>query len=146
MAGKRMIALLTLVILLRLTVAALLRLAPYRCWQPLLRAAMREARPAGCADPALVERVVGAVIESERILPVGQCLERALTAWLMLRRRARCTVRLGANMGEEGRLFAHAWLEYRGEVVMGRSTDTLRTLYPPPAATAEGGRQGGKSW
>jgi len=146
MTGKgRMVGLLALVILLRLAIAALLRFLPYRYWQPLLVSAMREALPGTCGNWAAVQRVSDAIVESERILPVGQCLERALTAWLVLRRSAPCTVRVGANLGQHGKPFAHAWLEYRGQVVLGRSTDNLHTLYPPHGP-ARRGHQRGTTW
>ena len=117
--------------LLRLFVAAALRLLPYRFWQPLLVAAMRDDESGRHSDPAVVERVVSAVVRTEQLIPAGQCLERALTAWLLLRRRAACKIRMGAAIDARGKLFAHAWLESRGVAVLGTPTMKLSSLELP---------------
>ena len=115
----------------RLSVAAYLRILPYRFWQPLLVAAMRPENGGRQEHPDLVARVVWAVGSTERIVPAGRCLERALTAWLMLHRRVPCRVRMGANLDAQGKLFAHAWLEVGGQVVLGASGDPLAPLGEP---------------
>ena len=131
MLPARTVGLLTLASLLRVMVTAVLRLLPYRLWQPLLLAAMRDDGAVELSDPALVDRVVSAVVMTERFIPAGQCLERAMTAWLLLRRRATCRIRLGAALGPRGKLFAHAWLEAHGVVVLGTPTAKLSSLELP---------------
>jgi hypothetical protein len=122
-------ALLGVATLLRLSVAAAVRFLPYKVWQPLLLAAMSDGRPAAQGDPELVERVLSAVAKTEELLPAGRCLERALTAWLLLRRQIACKVQFGASLDKAGKPFAHAWLEADGVILLGGYSNKLSALH-----------------
>jgi len=91
-------------------------------------------RPRSCparSEPGFVERVISAVERTEKYLPAGRCLERALTAWLLLHRRINCTLRLGVALSGNGQPFAHAWLEADGVVLIGTHANPLAALTPP---------------
>jgi hypothetical protein len=96
--------------------------APRLAWQGLVRRA--------CGDPGaeaeqvdageLIERVLGAVRRVSARFSGSTCLGRALTAWVMLkRRRVSAVVRLGVAGSPERAFGAHAWLECGGRAVLG---------------------------
>jgi hypothetical protein len=89
--------------------------------------------PAGHApDRVSIERVVWAVQTATTVVPWGKtCLTEALTTSVLLRRvGCDATLRYGVAADNERPLAAHAWLEYRGDIVIGGSTarsyETLR--------------------
>jgi hypothetical protein len=110
-------------------VAALLRVAPFR------RTARWPVAAKGHASRGIdaegVERVVWAVRQAAAAAPWGRtCLTEALTAAILLG-RAGCetTLRYGvASAGASG-LDAHAWLEYRGNVILGDSSQRYAALH-----------------
>ena len=55
-----------------------------------------------------------------RLMPRYTCLPQALAGYVLCRRRGYpVRLRLGVLRRTEGELLAHAWLEYRGDVVLG---------------------------
>jgi hypothetical protein len=68
--------------------------------------------------------------------PFGEalnCLPRALaTRWMMQRRQWPNTLQLGVARSAEGKFEAHAWIEYRGAVIMGLVPDLHRFVKLPP--------------
>lgn len=136
---------------LRLPIAAGVRWLPFGVWRRLLGGAMSPVA-GGAAETAPVvpecaahrrawsDRVACAVARSEVALPVGTCLVRALTGYVLLRWR-RCPGRVCIGVGwDEGRqLRSHAWLESEGRVLIGGSVDGLRALPAiGPPITIEG--------
>ena len=90
----------------------------------------RAARPDGI-DDGDVRRVVWAVRQAAAVMPWGRtCLTEALTAAVLLR-RADCqtTLQYGVATVGAGGLDAHAWLEYRGAVILGRSARPYAALH-----------------
>lgn len=89
-------------------------------------------RDARGIDAAAMERVVWAVRQAAAVAPWGRtCLTEALTAGVLLR-RAGCetTLQYGvASKEAAGGLDAHAWLEYRGAVILGRSAHPYAALH-----------------
>ena len=72
-------------------------------------------------DSAAMERIIRAVRQAGAAVPLGRtCLTEALTAAALLR-RAGCATTLHYGVAPDGGgvIAAHAWLEYRGAVVMG---------------------------
>ena len=68
----------------------------------------------------LVRSVAVAVARAARLVPAATCLAQALAARDLLARRGVGTdLRLGVARGEGGHVIAHAWLEHRGQVVLG---------------------------
>lgn len=65
---------------------------------------------------------------TDRWTPAGRCLERSLTAWLLLRRTVPCRVRLGVGWKSRGNPFAHACLEADGRIVYGEWAGDLSLL------------------
>ena len=73
---------------------------------------------------------------SERLMPIGMCLTRALTAYVLLRLLGQpCRICIGVGRKAQGQLHSHAWLECRGRVLIGGSIDGLTAL---PLRTAVG--------
>jgi hypothetical protein len=72
-------------------------------------------------DPMLPARVGWAIAAAARNVPWNAvCLPQAIAAKAMLARRGQGSAfHLGATIGEDGRLSAHAWLECRGRIVTG---------------------------
>ncbi len=103
---------------------------------PTLRRLLgRFARPA-CAQPAdetALLRVTTAVeITSRRVQGRITCLTRALvTHMLLLRRGYPAELRIGVAHGADGKLEAHAWVEYAGRVIMGLQEDMGRYVLLP---------------
>lgn len=76
-----------------------------------------EQRAPGRADP---ERIAWAVAAAGARLPGGTCLPRALALqWLLARRAESSVVHVGFLLRESGEVRGHAWLEHRGEVLIG---------------------------
>jgi hypothetical protein len=75
-------------------------------------------------DRAAIERVVWAVQTATTVVPWGRtCLTEALTTSVLLRRLGcDATLQYGVAADNKRPLAAHAWLEYRGDIVIGRST------------------------
>jgi hypothetical protein len=99
----------------------------------------RTAPPAPCrpVDWPEIARIVWAVTRAAAVVPVGRtCLTEALTARAILR-RAGCEsiLHYGVTKDIRNGLAAHAWLEYRGVVLIGESPRTYTTL-PQPARAA----------
>src|SRR5215204_1259008 len=68
------------------------------------------------------ERIVWGVTKASQYVPQATCLTQALAAQVLLARRGHpALLRIGFVKGEEDRLEAHAWLESRGEVLIGGS-------------------------
>lgn len=93
-------------------------------WQSQVRRLTVPERAATGLSPALLQladRVGRATERAGRWAPWSpRCLERALTAALLLRVRAiPCRLVLGVKAGEA--FGAHAWLEVHGRAVVGRA-------------------------
>lgn len=86
-------------------------------------------------DQASAEKVIWAVSLAGRHVPrTRSCLIQALAAQVLLARRGHpACLRIGVARGEKGQLQAHAWLESRGQVVLGGTEDLSRytPLLPP---------------
>jgi hypothetical protein len=102
---------------------------PYPTLRRLLN---RVAARKGAVDETSQGRVVWAVTAVARRLPWGTtCLFEALAAAAMLRRRGfDCELRFGVRMPTHASPFAaHAWIEHRGVVIVGR-LENLRDFTP----------------
>lgn len=88
-------------------------------------------------DPA--EEVVWAVESAGRLMPwASTCLTQALAAQVLLLRRGHpALVHIGTVRGEDGDFQAHAWVESRGEILLGGQELERFT----PLVVLEGGRR-----
>ena len=80
---------------------------------------------------AVTERIIWAVRQATALAPWGRtCLTEALTAAVLLRRSGcrDAELRYGVAPGDGAGLVAHAWLEYRGTVILGRSVRPYAAL------------------
>ncbi|MGA7871176.1 MAG: lasso peptide biosynthesis B2 protein [Candidatus Binatus sp.] len=80
-------------------------------------------------DPALlVARVARAVAAASACVPGGRnCLVRAIAVQRMLSRLGLTSeLRIGASKSPTGQLAAHAWVEYKGGIVIGGAFESGR--------------------
>lgn len=97
-------------------------------WQDQMARLRTPARGARLLEPAVIRlafKVGRAAERAGRWSPWSpRCLERALTAAILLRVRGiPCRLVVGVKAGEA--FGAHAWLEVQGDPVVGRSERTL---------------------
>jgi Transglutaminase-like superfamily len=103
----------------------------YRRTMRLLSSRVQQPRSAdgsaGVPDP--VAEIASAVTAVARLAPfLSRCLARSITIWWLCRRRGHDTdVLIGVAPPEDGRLPAHAWVEYRGVPL--NDTADVRTRY-----------------
>ncbi|HEX4270739.1 MAG TPA: lasso peptide biosynthesis B2 protein [Rhizomicrobium sp.] len=109
-------------VLLRSLLACVFKILPYRVWRPLILSALKPSAPI-TTDARRVERVLSCVHRSDGLAP-GRCLERTVTAWLLMHHDAVCRVRLGVALKAPGDPFAHAALEVDGRIVFGEPNQT----------------------
>ena len=102
---------------LRCLLAAMFKILPYRIWRPLIVTALQLSVPVK-PNPGRVARVLSGVHWGDRFAP-GRCMERTMTAWLLLRRDVACRVRIGVALKAPGDPFAHASFEVDGQVIFG---------------------------
>lgn len=119
--------------LVRVLVATATRFAPYALWRGLLLRSMRPPAQFVQPDRAYRELVIRCIERTDRRVPVGRCLERSLTAWLLLHRRASCRLLLAAGWKSHGDPFAHACLELDGQIVFGEPNSNLAVLEKAPS-------------
>jgi hypothetical protein len=112
------------------TVAPLLKFGPAALTGRILRRLL--GVPSRPADPQVVSGVAAAVTRAAAHVPFATCLARAVTAWLMVRRRHEgATLRLGVSRDGARGFMAHAWLECNGERVIGGELAQNFTAFPP---------------
>ncbi|MBT5872066.1 MAG: lasso peptide biosynthesis B2 protein [Candidatus Latescibacteria bacterium] len=80
----------------------------------------------------IIETIAWSVETSSRFIPSATCLVQALVTKVLLDRRGVSNdLRIGVAKEEGGRLEAHAWIEYQGEIVLGAVEDLARfTEFP----------------
>src|SRR5215217_7114582 len=97
-----------------------LRVLPFRVLQRVITKVAQAPASANNANQSSVDRLVWAVTVASRYVPKATCLTQALGAQILLGRRAHpARLRIGVARSEEGRLEAHAWLEYEDKVIVG---------------------------
>ena len=98
-----------------------LQLMPFRTLRRLLSKMGRVRQDALPPDEVSIRQVVWAVSAAGRRMPwASTCLTRALAAQVMLGRLGEPTaLSIGVAKDEQDKFKAHAWLESRGEVVIG---------------------------
>ncbi len=110
---------------------------PFERWRAQLEtdeAAQAQEYPATWRVRELVWAVNGVSAPFGEVL---NCLPRALaTRWMMERRRWPNTLQIGVARSAEGKFEAHAWIEYRGAVIMGLVPDLHRFVKLPPLSRA----------
>jgi hypothetical protein len=104
---------------------------PFRTVRALLDGRRRRTRP---PDGPLVDRAARAVRVVARYVPRATCLTQALALAALLGRLGQpAHVRIGVRKGGGGALEAHAWVESRGRVIIGRIRGLARyTALAPP--------------
>ncbi|MBW4630356.1 MAG: lasso peptide biosynthesis B2 protein [Iphinoe sp. HA4291-MV1] len=80
-----------------------------------------------------VGKIIWAVNVATRYMPGrAKCLARALTTQLLMSRYGYlCELRIGVAKEQGGKLEAHAWIEYQGQVAIGNMTDLSRFIPLP---------------
>lgn len=86
------------------------------------RATQRLARtaPGAAASEEAIARTIWAVVATSRRVPGASCLTQALAAQVLIARLGReTTLRVGVTRDRGKGFAAHAWLEYRGRIIIG---------------------------
>lgn len=99
------------------------------------------ARPTGHAAPAgrvIAPETIGrAIAIAGGYVPYAACLTQALAAQALLRWHGyETSLRIGVARGEAGRLAAHAWVEHKGQVVVGGPASVVARYTPLGPITA----------
>jgi hypothetical protein len=93
----------------------------------LLAKDMRITTDVGETNKAVAKRVAWSVRVAARFVPSATCLAQALTTMVMLGRLGQpASLRIGVAKDENGKLQAHAWVECRGKIIVGRLPDLSR--------------------
>lgn len=80
------------------------------------------------SDP---ERIAWAVKTSSRYVPRATCLTQALVTRLLLSQNGyHPELRIGVALRDQGKLEAHAWVEYQGRVLIGETEAGRYTPLP----------------
>jgi hypothetical protein len=106
-----------------------LRLVPFAAlWRILARMSRPTTKTSGKAEGAYVRGVTWAVSTAGRHMPRrAGCLGQALAAKALLSRRGiQARLCIGVDRPGERTLHAHAWVEFRGAVVVGEADDLSR--------------------
>jgi hypothetical protein len=104
-----------------------LSLLPFETLLRFLRRGPAPPYTSQSEDSVLIDRVAWAVSSTSRYIPFATCLTQALTANLLLRRLGqRSHLRIGVARNKEGKFEAHAWVESRGMIVIGRLRNLSR--------------------
>lgn len=126
-------ALVRMAVLLLLMKAALVFL-PFRTVHQAVRSLARR-RPSSVPDDlAFIKRNAWAAeVGGRRLLGDKPCLAQALAVQAVLGRKGIETdLRIGVAKGNDGKLRAHAWVDYKGRTIVGgwRSPHAFRLLRP----------------
>lgn len=119
---------------LLMAMRVLLWIVPFRWIRHVLERSIRTT-PCVASDVAraYVERTAWAArVIGRRLLGDKPCLTQALVVrWLLGRRGLAADLRIGVTK-QEGRLMAHAWIEYEGRIIVGgwRSPFAYASLQP----------------
>jgi hypothetical protein len=114
--------------------ATALRLIGFRRWLAILTAlAPTDERFVGPADEANIRQALSIArlvkVAAAHGLYRANCLPQSLAIWWLLRRRGNeSELRIGARK-EDGRIEAHAWVEYLG-LVLNDSADVWQRFTP----------------
>jgi hypothetical protein len=113
-------------------------LLPFRTLHRVLTRAAGATARLRPADHTSAERVAWAVDVASRHTPgLKTCLARSLVAQALLTRHGHpALLHIGVVRGEQGQFQAHAWVESKGEIVIGGSE--LEHYTPLAALEAEG--------
>ena len=84
----------------------------------------RDIRISGAPTPHPPTRIARAITIAARLIPGATCLVRALAAQRLLARHGYASnLHIGVANSPETGFEAHAWIEYQGRILVGR-TDT----------------------
>lgn len=115
-------------------------LVPFRILLRLLRNINQTSTQPSAKKTDTVRKIVWAVEVSSRYMPGSvKCLARALTTQVLLNWHGYTPdLKIGVAKSAEGRLEAHAWIEYQDRVIIGNLRDLARFI---PLPSIEGFNQ-----
>jgi hypothetical protein len=74
-----------------------------------------------------IDKIVWAIAQASRYVPVATCLTQALAGQILLTQHGEPAIlQIGVAKNEKGELQAHAWVESRGRIVIGASRELFR--------------------
>jgi Transglutaminase-like superfamily len=119
-------------VFLLITIRAGLYLLPFRVLLKLLKRANKLSEKSNDTQRASVNKITWTVNAVSRYTPGVKCLARALTTQVLMNRYGySAELRIGVAKTEEGKLEAHAWIEYQGKVAIGNLPDLPRFIPLP---------------
>lgn len=99
-------------------------LIPFRTLWRLITRKTEKRSCLQCAELVAESKVVWAIKTANRYIPRTTCLAQALAAQLLFSHYGHSTrLYFGVAKSSAGKLLAHAWVESRGEVVIGGLAD-----------------------
>ena len=127
-----LVAGLFLVVLIRLGMFCI----PFRILWRIINRKIGKHSGLQCAELVEESKIVWAIKTANRYIPRTTCLAQALAAQVLFSHYGHSTrLYIGVAKSEAGKLLAHAWVESRGEVVIG-GLDDIPRYTPLPQLTA----------
>ena len=105
---------------------------PFRALLNLLERAKSESREESNVSGMTSDRIAWAVVVTSRYIPFTKCLTQALVAQILFAQYGYAAhLRIGVSKNENEQLEAHAWVECKGQVVIGNCPDFTRYKVMP---------------
>lgn len=116
--GKKLLfQALWLVILTRL----ILWIVPYRLFRKKIAGIINEEKNPAKVNWQKIKEITDSVKTVSRIVPSASCLTQAVAAfWMIKLHGQQSELKIGVAKAAQTKLTAHAWLEIRGRVVLGK--------------------------
>lgn len=113
-------------------------LLPFRVVRCLLLKMANGLTGAETSDCIMVNRIVWAVTKTSPYVPAATCLTQAIATKVLLGRYGyHVNVHLGVAWSEAGQFQAHAWVESKGNIIIGGSASFLKHYIPFPTSGEE---------
>ena len=113
-------------------------LLPFRMVRRLLLRLAKGLSRDEASDCTMVNRIVWAVTRTSQYVPAATCLTQAIATKVLLGCYGHhVNVHLGVARSEAGQFQAHAWVESKGNIVIGGSELFLKRYTPFPASGEE---------
>jgi hypothetical protein len=99
-------------------------LVPFKALRLYLATAGQQTPSKLKAGSIDIDRIIWAVAVASRYVPAATCLTQALAGQVLLKQHcAPALLRIAVMKDQQGALQAHAWIESRGQVVIGKVPD-----------------------
>lgn len=108
-------------LILVLSIGLSLRLVPFRFFKNTFSKRLREKESHNQIDWKQINLIVRSVRSVSRAFPFASCLPQALAAMFLIKLKGQQTeLKIGVVKAEDKSLKAHAWLETKGRIIIGK--------------------------